>query len=115
MATETDRLLSHSQSDGSGSAVGAGIPICDNTDDAHGLRRVPDRLPTTVWLVTAIEVCDKFAYYGLSGPLQNYLQNDRDDPLRPGSIGTCSLVRPPLTSVYPEPKPRRLFLSMFPC
>ncbi|RYP55828.1 hypothetical protein DL770_010877 [Monosporascus sp. CRB-9-2] len=32
-------------------------------------------------------MCDKFAFFGLSGPLQNYLQNSRDDPLRPGVIG----------------------------
>ncbi|KAH7344324.1 POT family-domain-containing protein, partial [Pyrenochaeta sp. MPI-SDFR-AT-0127] len=51
------------------------------------LRRVPDVLPLSVWLVTAIEACDKFAFFGLAGPLQNYLQNPRDDPLRPGAIG----------------------------
>ena len=51
------------------------------------LRRVPDSLPISVWLVTAIEMCDKFAFFGLAGPLQNYLQNSRDDPLRPGVIG----------------------------
>ena len=58
------------------------------------LRKVPDSLPPSVWLVTAVEMCDKFAFFGLAGPLQNYLQNSRDDPLRPGAIGKLDSARP---------------------
>lgn len=62
--------------------------------DGVNLRPVADRLPFTVWLATAVEMCDKFAFFGLSGPLQNYLQNSRDDPLQPGVIGE---YRPPVS------------------
>ena len=34
------------------------------------LRRVADKLPKSAWLVAVIELCERFAYYGLSGPFQ---------------------------------------------
>ncbi|KAL7273533.1 peptide transporter ptr2 [Rhizina undulata] len=51
------------------------------------LRKVADRLPLSAWFIAVVELCERFAYYGLSGPFQNYIQNPRDDPLRPGAIG----------------------------
>lgn len=60
-------------------------------DGAHQeallLRRVPDSLPVTAWLVIAVELCERFAYFGLLAPLQNYLQNSKDDKLHPGGLG----------------------------
>ncbi|KAI1113275.1 hypothetical protein F5Y14DRAFT_462656 [Nemania sp. NC0429] len=47
-------------------------------------RPVADGFPWGIWLVTAVEVCDRFAFFGLGGPLQNYLQNSRGDRLHPG-------------------------------
>ena len=38
------------------------------------LRRVADKLPKSAWLVAVIELCERFAYYGLSGPFQVSLQ-----------------------------------------
>ena len=55
------------------------------------LRRVRDSLPVSAWLIAVIEGCERFAYYGISGPLQNYIQNSHDDPLRPGLIGLYNL------------------------
>ncbi|EAW12271.1 oligopeptide transporter [Aspergillus clavatus NRRL 1] len=51
------------------------------------LRRIPDSLPRSVWSIALVEVCDRFAFFGLAAPLQNYLQNAKDDPLRPGGLG----------------------------
>ncbi|OKL61511.1 hypothetical protein UA08_03100 [Talaromyces atroroseus] len=52
-----------------------------------GLRRIADSLPPSVWLIATIEMCERFAYFGILGPMQNYIQNPRNDPLRPGGIG----------------------------
>ena len=49
---------------------------------------MPGRLPLSAWLVIIIEGCERFAYFGLSGPLQNYLQNSRNDPLASGGLGS---------------------------
>lgn len=41
-----------------------------------------------IFLVAAIELCERFAYYGLQGPFQNYIQNSVNDPSGlPGAIG----------------------------
>ncbi|KAK7203538.1 putative MFS peptide transporter [Myxozyma melibiosi] len=67
----------------------------DNDDDDDGisdhdlrtLRRVSDRLPAAAWLVAVVELCERFTYYGLTGPFMNYMQNPAHDSLRPGAIG----------------------------
>ena len=67
--------------------------------DPLALRRVPDVLPLSAWLVIVIELCERFAYFGLSGPLQNYIQNPRDNPLRPGGLGIAFSERYKLNSI----------------
>lgn len=42
--------------------------------DRLELREVPDKIPHTAYLVIIIEFCERFTYYGLSGPFQNYIQ-----------------------------------------
>lgn len=60
--------------------------------ESHGhLRRVADSLPLSVWLIATIELCERFAYYGIAGPMQNYIQNSRHDPLVPGGIGKLAM------------------------
>jgi len=41
-----------------------------------------------------IELCERFTYYGLSGPFQNYIQHSYNDPSGlPGAIGMhCLLI-----------------------
>ena len=39
-----------------------------------GLRRVPDRIPWVVALIIVVELGERFTYFGLSGPLQNYIK-----------------------------------------
>ena len=43
-------------------------------EDWKNLREVPDSVPMTAYLVILIEFCERFTYYGLSGPFQNYIQ-----------------------------------------
>ncbi|KAF8523257.1 PTR2-domain-containing protein [Hysterangium stoloniferum] len=51
------------------------------------LRRVADKMPIGAFAIVIVELCERFAYYGLSGPFQNYLQN----PLPPGSTSGAPL------------------------
>lgn len=48
------------------------------------LRRVADAIPFAAFTIVIVELCERFAFYGLSGVYQNYLQN----PLPPGGKGT---------------------------
>ena len=51
-------------------------------------RRVPDKLPWSAFLVAVVELCERFTFYGLSGPFQNYISNSHHDPSgNPGAIG----------------------------
>ena len=71
------------------SPIPATIGSADADTDANlsKLRRVADSLPPSIWIITVIEMCERFAYLGIAGPLQNYVQNASDDPLRPGGLG----------------------------
>lgn len=80
-------MMVHSNS--RGSAVGEEEPT---EEEARTLVRVPDRLPWATWLVAVIELCERFAYYGLSPPFQNYMQNSYRDSKVPGAIGGASCV-----------------------
>ncbi|KAF2005805.1 peptide transporter PTR2-A [Amniculicola lignicola CBS 123094] len=52
------------------------------------LPKVADKLPWSAFLVAIVELCERFAYYGLSGPFQNYMANKYHDPNGlPGAIG----------------------------
>lgn len=43
-------------------------------EDWKTLREVADRIPFSAFLVIIIEFCERFTYYGLIGPFQNYIQ-----------------------------------------
>lgn len=52
------------------------------------LRKVADDLPWSTFLVAIVELCERFTYYGLSGPFQNYIANRYHDPSGlPGALG----------------------------
>ena len=55
-------------------------------EDKATLRHVSDKLPWSTFLVAAIELCERFTYYGLSGPFQNYIQNPYNPIHKPGEI-----------------------------
>ena len=53
------------------------------------LRKVSDHLPWSAFIVAMVELCERFTFYGLSGPFQNYIQyHPHDTPIR-GGIGTA--------------------------
>ncbi|CAM0142265.1 peptide transporter ptr2 [Umbelopsis sp. WA50703] len=61
------------------------------TEEEWGtLREVADNIPTSAFLVILIEFCERFTYYGLSGPFQNYIQNPAPPSYpadQPGALG----------------------------
>ena len=68
-----------------GSSPGEGGP---SDGEKHSLRRVPDDVPWSAFLVAVVEMCERFTYYGISGPLQNYIANSWHDPNGlPGALG----------------------------
>lgn len=62
------------------------LSITKSHDD---LRRVADTFPLSVWLIATIELCERAAYFGTLAPMQNYIQNSRNDAIR-GGIGTTN-------------------------
>jgi POT family proton-dependent oligopeptide transporter len=43
-------------------------------EDWKNLREVADKVPKAAYLVILVEFCERFTYYGLTGPFQNYIQ-----------------------------------------
>ncbi|KAJ1915669.1 peptide transporter ptr2 [Mycoemilia scoparia] len=52
-------------------------------DELRSMRRVGDKLPIAAIFIVLTEFCERFSYYGVTGPFQNYIQN----PYRPGAKG----------------------------
>ncbi|EUC39179.1 hypothetical protein COCCADRAFT_31902 [Bipolaris zeicola 26-R-13] len=64
------------------------IGAVPTSEDDLFLPRVADTLPRGAFLVAIVELCERFAYYGLSGPFQNYIANGYNDANGlPGALG----------------------------
>lgn len=59
------------------------IPLPDLPEH---VTHISDKIPYSAYLVAVVELCERFTYYGLSGPFQNYIQNPREGRL-PGALG----------------------------
>ncbi|KAJ2705300.1 peptide transporter ptr2 [Coemansia sp. IMI 203386] len=56
-------------------------------EDMNVLRRVGDRIPSAAIFIVLTELAERFTYYGISGPFQNYIQNGYKQPnSNPGAI-----------------------------
>ncbi|KAL4948843.1 POT family-domain-containing protein [Aspergillus filifer] len=64
-----------------------------------GLRRVPDRIPWVVLLIIIVELGERFTYFGLSGPFQNYIKNPYHGNL-PGALGKGQAVATALGNFF---------------
>jgi dipeptide/tripeptide permease len=64
------------------------------------LRRIPDKLPWSAFLVAIVELCERFAYYGLSGPFQNYISNPYKGGSNPGALGLGQQRATALTNFF---------------
>ncbi|KAI9376468.1 POT family-domain-containing protein [Aspergillus egyptiacus] len=56
-------------------------------DENKSLRHVAENLPVSAWLVAIVELCERFAYYGMSGLFQNYIQRPLDGSQGRGALG----------------------------
>ncbi|KAG9669737.1 hypothetical protein KCU99_g6465, partial [Aureobasidium melanogenum] len=56
-------------------------------EEIQSLRHVADRIPFASWLVAGLSLTERFTYYGINSPFQNYVQNPPGDPVRPGGLG----------------------------
>ncbi|KAI8377943.1 POT family-domain-containing protein [Radiomyces spectabilis] len=73
-----------------------------NEDWKH-LREVADNIPKSAYLVILLEFCERFTYYGLSGPFQNYIQhpNPPSYPAElPGAMGKGQQTATALTTFF---------------
>ncbi|KAF1817879.1 PTR2-domain-containing protein [Dissoconium aciculare CBS 342.82] len=65
------------------------------------LGRVADDLPWSAFLIAVVELCERFAYYGLVGPFQNYMANKWHDPNGlPGAIGLGQVGATALSNLF---------------
>lgn len=84
--TETSPLLKKPTSmttDVADSEEGEIISLPDLPEDVP---HISDKIPYSAYLVAVVELCERFTYYGLSGPFQNYIQNPWEGRL-PGALG----------------------------
>lgn len=51
------------------------------------LTHIGESLPLSAWLVAVVELCERFAFYGVSGIFQNYIQRPLDGSLGRGALG----------------------------
>ncbi|KAI8969198.1 POT family-domain-containing protein [Mycotypha africana] len=72
-------------------------------DDWKNLREVADDIPKAAYLVILLEFCERFTYYGLTGPFQNYIQhpNPPSYPAEtPGAMGKGQQTATALTTFF---------------
>ncbi|KAG0782805.1 hypothetical protein G6F16_009871 [Rhizopus arrhizus] len=72
-------------------------------EDWKNLPEVSDSIPKAAFLVILIEFCERFTYYGLSGPFQNYIQNPAPAsyPAQlPGAMGRGQQTATALTTFF---------------
>ena len=48
-------------------------------EELRTLTHVAEKIPMSCWLVAVVELCERFSYYGITGPFQNYMQNGPND------------------------------------
>ncbi|KAI7864912.1 POT family-domain-containing protein [Spinellus fusiger] len=72
-------------------------------EDWRDLPEVGDEVPFSAYLVILIEFCERFTYYGLSGPFQNYIQHPAPPGYpaqQPGAMGRGQQTATALTTFF---------------
>ncbi|KAE8143625.1 POT peptide transporter [Aspergillus pseudotamarii] len=64
------------------------------------LRLVRDDISLDIFLVAVAELSERFTYRAVTAPIQNYIQNARDDPLHPGALGMGQTVATSINYVF---------------
>ncbi|THY19387.1 peptide transport protein PTR2 [Aureobasidium pullulans] len=74
---------------------------CPSDIEHSTLRRVPDRIPWVVLLILIVELGERFTYFGLSAPIQNYIKNPHDPGSDlPGALGKGQAVATALGNFF---------------
>ncbi|KAM3086336.1 peptide transporter ptr2 [Clarireedia jacksonii] len=60
-------------------------------------RHLPDQLRAAVRIALLVGAAERFAFYCITAPWQNYLQNNRDDNANPGALGLGQVTA---TNIY---------------
>ncbi|CAG8536712.1 17030_t:CDS:2 [Acaulospora morrowiae] len=70
--------------------------------DWNALRKVSDQIPVVVWFIITCELCERFTFYGVSGPFQNYIQFPVPTEVdgQPGAIGAGQQVATSLSLFF---------------
>ncbi|KAM0549535.1 hypothetical protein ACHAPJ_009351 [Fusarium lateritium] len=68
-------------------------------EDLRTLRHIGSKIPIEAWIVAWFSGAERFAYYALQAPLQNYIQNPAKDFGRPGALGMGQPVATALNSL----------------
>ncbi|KAL2788302.1 POT family-domain-containing protein [Aspergillus keveii] len=90
-----DNAVSHAPVTEKGQVFGESEKALSDTPDGEepndhenkSLRHVAENLPLSAWLVAVVELCERFAYYGMSGLFQNYVQRPLDGSQGRGALG----------------------------
>lgn len=46
-------------------------------EELHTLRRIPDKIPLSIYTIAFIELCERFSYYGTTAVFTNFIQQPR--------------------------------------
>ncbi|KAE8381992.1 POT peptide transporter [Aspergillus bertholletiae] len=69
-------------------------------DGLSDLRQVCDDISLDIFLVAIAELAERFTYRSITAPIQNYIQNPRDDPLHPGALGMGQTVATSINYIF---------------
>ncbi|MCJ1273789.1 hypothetical protein MMC21_001582 [Puttea exsequens] len=59
----------------------------NSSADGHEPHRlVAAKVPVAAYYIAGVALAERFCYFGIMAPLQNYIQNPLHDPLRPGAL-----------------------------
>ncbi|KAF2742836.1 PTR2-domain-containing protein [Sporormia fimetaria CBS 119925] len=72
--------------------------VCPSPADVKHLRRVPDDIPARLWAVAVIGFWERFTFWGLTAPWQNYIENAREH--KSGAPGALGLGQAMATRIY---------------
>jgi dipeptide/tripeptide permease len=77
------------------------ITSIPTAEELRLLPHVADSLPRGAFLVAIVELCERFAYYGLSGPFQNYISKTYNDKNGlPGALGLRQSSATAITNLF---------------
>ena len=66
------------------------------------LEHVSERIPFGAWLIVFCELCERFAFYGLAAPFQNYIEHPVAPPgsSQPGALNRGQRTATSLTTFF---------------